>query len=313
MSFQSIRIIVVNWNAGKMLHDCIRSIELADRTSYEIERIVIVDNASKDGSLDDLASATLPIDIVKNTDNVGFAKACNQGALGSPADCLLFLNPDTRLFSDSLRVPLHFMQDPLHHGIGICGIQLLDEAGSVSRSCARFPTPLTFYSAMLGLERLLARTGHFMREWDHAASAPVDHVIGAFFLVRRRLFEDLHGFDERFFVYLEDLDFSLRARRRGQLSYFLANAQAFHKGGGTSEQVKAARLFYSLRSRLLYGFKHFSRPQATLLALATLVIEPITRLTFALLRGAIPAAAQTVQAYWMLYRALPQVWHEVRR
>lgn len=298
-----------------MLHDCIRSIELADRTSYEIERVVIVDNASNDGSLDDLASATLPIDIVKNADNVGFAKACNLGAQGSCADYLLFLNPDTRLHASSLTTPLTFMAVETNRFVGICGIQLLDDHNAVSRSCARFPSLSGFLIAMFGLNKLMPNTfkSHCMKEWDHSTSREVDQVIGAFFLIRRRLFEHLGGFDIRFFVYFEEVDLSLRARQEGWTSYYLAETQAYHKGGGTSEQIKAARLFYSLRSRLLYGFKHFSRPQATLLALATLVIEPITRLTFALLRGAIPAAAQTVQAYSMLYRALPQVWHAVWR
>jgi len=166
-----------------------------------------------------------------------------------------------------------------------------------------------FYSKIFGLDRLFPEffKSHFMEEWGHKENREVDHVIGAFFLLRRRLFEQLNGFDERFFVYLEDLDFSLRAKESGWASYYLADARAYHKGGGTSEQVKARRLFYSLRSRILYGYKHFTPTQATLLLVTTLCFEPLTRLSFNLFQGAFKSASETISGYLMLYRALPEI------
>lgn len=308
-----LRIIIVNWNAGMQLTDCLHSIVQADKAGFELERVVVVDNASTDHSLKGIDALDLPLEVIRNSENRGFAAACNQGALGSNVDYLLFLNPDTRLFIDSLVVPLRFMEALENRRVGICGIQLCDEAGAVARSCARFPKPSMFYAAIFGLDRLWPRLGHFMREWDHVEGREVDHVIGAFFFVRRLLFEALGGFDERFFVYLEDLDFSLRARRAGWVSHYLSSTRAFHKGGGTSDQVKAARLFYSLRSRLLYGFKHFSPLQAALIAVVTLTIEPWTRLAFALLRRTPSAVGEILAGYGMLYRALPGLWASARR
>lgn len=304
-----VDIIIVNWNAGSLLRDCVRSIGEARQVGFEFGQVVIVDNGSADESLDGLASPTLPLKIICNTENKGFAAACNQGAQGSRADYLLFLNPDTRLFSDSLSVPLAFMESGQNQSVGICGIQLIDEHEEISRSCARFPTPSMFYSKIFGLDRLFPEffKSHFMEEWGHDENREVDHVIGAFFLLRRRLFEQLNGFDERFFVYLEDLDFSLRAKESGWASYYLADARAYHKGGGTSEQVKARRLFYSLRSRILYGYKHFTLTQATLLLLSTLCFEPFTRLLFNLFQGAFKSASETISGYLMLYRALPEI------
>jgi len=145
-----------------------------------------------------------------------------------------------------------------------------------------------------------------MAEWPHDITRDVDHVIGAFFLVRRSLFESLGRFDERFFVYLEDLDFSYRARQAGWRSVYLANAQAFHAGGGTSHQVKARRLFYSLRSRLLYAAKHFSKSGAALVFLATLLLEPLSRSAWALMRRSLPSLKETWQGYGMLWCWLPQ-------
>ena len=130
-------------------------------------------------------------------------------------------------------------------------------------------------------------------EWRHTSTRQVDHVIGAFYLVRRSLFDSLNGFDERFFVYLEDLDLSLRVHRAGWRCVYYTGAQAFHAGGGTSRQVKAARLFYALRSRLLYGFKHFSPPQAWIVLGVTLLLEPVPRLLLSLWRGSLAGARDT--------------------
>jgi GT2 family glycosyltransferase len=185
-------------------------------------------------------------------------------------------------------------------------VQLLDEAGHVSRSCARFPSAVGFAAHAVGLDRFFPRLGHFMAEWDHAQTRQVDQVIGAFFLVRRNLFEALHGFDERFFVYFEEVDLSYRARQTGWRSVYLADAQAFHAGGGTSNQVKARRLFYSLRSRLLYAFKHFSWMGAFAVLLATLLVEPLSRSALALMRRSWVGLKETWAAYGMLWRWLPQ-------
>lgn len=304
-----VDIIIVNWNAGSLLRDCLCSIETTRQEGFKLGQVVIVDNGSTDGSLDRLASTTLLLKIIRNTKNNGFAAGCNQGAQSSRADYLLFLNPDTRLFADSLSLPVAFMEAAQNQSVGICGIQLIDEHEEVSHSCARFPTPRMFYSKIFGLDRLFPGffQSHFMEEWGHSENREVDHVIGAFFLVRRHLFKQLNGFDEQFFVYLEDLDFSLRAKKTGWTSYYLADAQAYHKGGGTSEKVMATRLFYSLRSRILYGYKHFSRIQASLLLISTLCFEPFARLTFNLLHGAFISAGETISGYLMLYRALPEI------
>src|SRR5205823_7218964 len=134
--------------------------------------------------------------------------------------------------------------------IGIAGIQLLDADGRIARTCARFPTPGRFFSKMLGLDTILpaAFAPHFMVEWDHNHNREVDQVMGAFFLVRRSVFEALGGFDERFFVYFEEVDFSLRARKLGWRTFYLSVAQAYHWGSGpVTKPAQATRLFYSLR------------------------------------------------------------------
>ena len=152
----------------------------------------------------------------------------------------------------------------------------------------------------------------YLREWDHRDSRFVDQVMGAFFLVRRRVFEELHGFDQRFFVYFEDVDFSCRSHQADWSSYYLATVRAFHKGEGCTEKVKAARLFYSLRSRILYAYKHFSWAGATSVLLTTTLVEPFTRLGWAILRGTLVEFNEILRGYWKLWREAPRLIAESR-
>jgi GT2 family glycosyltransferase len=303
----SLGIIIVNWNAGEQLRDCLESIVAAGPDGFDLNRVIVVDNNSSDGSINGLENVPLPLTVIRNTENLGFAAACNRAAKETETDYLLFLNPDTLLFENSLTESLAHIEDPGNRRIGIVGIQLVDDRGRIQRTCARFPRPSRFFCRMLGLDRLFGGVfkSHVMAEWDHTESRDVDHVMGAFFLVRRSLFDDLFGFDERFFVYLEDLDFSYRAMQAGWRTSYLAAAQAYHKGGGTSEQVKAVRLFYSLRSRILYGYKHFGWWPATALMLGTLFLEPVTRIMHAVLKGSLGQVRDTLKGYAMLWASLP--------
>ena len=304
-----LEIIIVNWNAGKQLRRCLESILPVDRAGFELSRVVVVDNGSVDASLDGARDIGLPLTVIKLGVNAGFAAACNAGTTGSTADYLLFLNPDAALYPNSLAQPIRFLELPENKSIGILGVQLIDDGGEVSRSCANFLRPRHIIAHTTGLNHLAPTTfpHHFMVDFDHRTSRVVDQVMGAFFLMRRQVLEELGGWDERFFVYLEDVDLAYRARKRGWLSYFFAEASAFHRGGGISRQVKAARLFYSLRSRILYAFKHFHPAVAALVLLGTLLIEPLTRLVYAALGNSPTTGGETLRAYWLLIRDLPFV------
>ncbi len=299
----TLDIIIVNWNSGNLLSKCINSINNATDNSFGLNRVVIIDNSSKDGSLENFENINLPLTIIKNVQNLGFAKACNQGAKESQADYLLFLNPDTSLFKNSLKEPITFMQRIKNKYIGIIGIQLIDEMNNVSRTCSRYPNAFSLVYMSLGLDRLFPKIfpGHFMTDWDHKESKTVDQVMGAFFCVRRNLFEKLIGFDERFFVYFEDLDFSLRSNEYGFKSYYLATAQIYHKGGGTSEKIKAERLFYILRSKLIFCKKHFSALSFLLIFLVTILFEPVARIFGAFFKGSFQEVREIVKGYKKLF------------
>lgn len=314
MDRTSLDIVIVNWNSGHYLSECLRSIARGRRDGFVLSRVVVVDNASTDSSADGLVF-DLPLVLIRNKENRGFARACNQGAGNSRADLLLFLNPDMVLYGDALDRAVSSLARPDCSQVGICGIQLVDRDGAIDCGCARFPTPMDFLKGMLGLTQLCPKMfpNHIMKGWDHLDSRRVDHVTGAFFLVRRPLFEAFHGFDERFFVYLEDLDFSYRAHWAGWSSYYLAEVQAFHQGGYTHERSDVTWIFHSLCSRLLYAFKHFPVAWAVILALGTFFLEPFLRLALALSKGSFHLIRDTVLGYLKLWSALPRMIRTVMK
>src|SRR4051812_14591465 len=195
-----IDVVIVNWNTGPHLRACLRSVGRADRSDPRVARIVVVDNASTDDSLQDLDAAAVPLDLLRNTRNRGFAAACNQGAARGESEFTLFLNPDTELYPDALRAVGRFLRSPAADGVGICGGLMVDEHGRPGISCSRFPSLRIFLGKMTGLDRVVPTVfpPHHLRPKETAVSGPVDQVIGAFLLIRRSLFGELGGFDERY-------------------------------------------------------------------------------------------------------------------
>jgi GT2 family glycosyltransferase len=303
----TVDIIIVNRNSGPLLRECLESIVNARWEGVDLSRLIVVDDLSTDRSLEGIESMPLPLTLIRNSTYLGYGTSCNRGMDGSRADYLLFLNADARLFRETVETSAEFMEGAKGSRVGICGVQLVDDTNAVSRSCARFPRARDFIAKSFGLEKVLHRhiRGMFMTDWDHSDTREVDHVMGAYSLIRRELFAELGGFDERFFVYLEDLDLSLRAAERGWRTMYLAEAQAYHKGGVTSKKVPATSLFFALRARIQYASKHFDWWSAAAVLAAALVIEPITRIVWAAARGSLTDAVSTLSATARLASALP--------
>ncbi len=245
---------------------------------------------------------------------MGFGFASNQGAKCGNGKYILFLNPDVRLFPDSLSKSISFLESHDELKIGILGIQMIDQNGVIHRNAARFPTPVSLFYQIFGVDRVLPRLFplHFMTDWPHEDSRVVDQVPGSFFLMRRSLFNTLRGFDERFFMYFEDLDFAYRARKAGWVNYYLSSVRAFHHGGGTTNQVRAWRLFYVLRSRLYYAAKHFGYYYAASIMIASLLFEIWIRLGWSVVRLSGGNFLDTLQAYFLYIKELPVLMKKIK-
>ena len=302
----ALDIVIVNWNSGSALADCLDSIAAARNDKFVLSQVIVVDNASVDGSLDCCRKTRLPLRVLRNSENLGYARACNQGASSGAADYVLFLNPDVRLSPGALAEPIAFLEGPEAGAVGICGIRLTDTEGTHSTSCARLPSPGNLVYQAFGLDRCFPRLfpPRFLAGDELERSGCAEQIMGAFFLVRRAVYDSLHGFDERFFMYYEEVDFCARARARGFSAYYLSHVTAVHIGGGCSRSVPGRRLFYSLESRLAYARKHFSRLGYFWVLLASLAVEPAARFARACVHFSFREMSHTAEAYGALCGSL---------
>jgi GT2 family glycosyltransferase len=307
-------IVIVDFNAGDLVRACVESLRAHPPVTARLGEVVVVDNASRTPTHEYVEGMCPPVRVLRNDVNRGFAAACNQRAREGQAPYILFLNPDTRLLPGSLDQPVGFMADPVNAGVGIVGIRLLGEDGSTSTSCFAFPQVRHYLHKALGLDRIAPRLfpSGAMATWAHNETRDVDQVMGAFFLVRRQLFERLSGFDERFFVYFEEVDFALRASQAGYASRFLANVSAVHSGHGTTDSIRATRLLLILESRLRYARKHFSLAQQLALFGTTLLMEPLSRAAVALARRRPHELGELRRAYVGVWRRLAGIIRGVR-
>lgn len=297
-------IITVNWNSGTQLKECIESLQKTELSNCILNKVVVVDNDSKDNSLELVKDLNYEkLEIIKNSDNLGFGKACNIGAKNSQSDFLLFLNPDAMVYEDTFLKLLDYIEQNDTNDVAVYGVQLIGDDEKVQRTCARFPSLWNMLVRSSGLNKINKKIfkTYAMNDWNHDDTKEVDHVIGAFYLIDRKIFEKIKGFDERYFVYIEDLDLSKRVKDRGYKTIFVSEVQAYHKGGGTSEQVRAKRLFYSTRSRLIYGFKHFGFFKGLFLMFFTFIFEPLTRTAFSLIKGKYSEILENFKGFYMLY------------
>lgn len=299
---RSIAIIIPNWNSGAHLRRCL--VAIAQARAQSVTQVVVIDNASSDGSAEVLDLARpLPLRVIRNRTNFGFAAAANQGAaLCTEAD-LLFMNPDIVVDSGTIDCAAAALVGGSAENppASIVGVRLTDEAGRTRGSTSPFPTPGRLLAQACGLHIVCDRLSRFDPMAEHETTRVVDQIIGAFLLVRRDVFDALGGFDERFFVYYEDVDLCLRARQQGHRCRYHAMVKAEHAGQGCTRRIEDVRLFHLLRSRLLYADKHFGRAGRIVVRLATLAIEPVARAAGLIARGTPHKLPLLARAYAMLH------------
>lgn len=301
-SSKLLSIIIVNWNSGNLLKNCIFSIDNSDINKDKIE-VFVVDNNSSDSSV----SFEFPnyCKVISNIENLGFGHACNIGYKTSNSDFILLLNPDTQVSKYLISQSIEFaLKNPEY---SIFGVQQRDENNNVLRTCGRFPTLSTFFLDALGVSKLFPKSfkpAPLMLEWDHLNDKVVDHVMGSYMLIRKADIIDLFLFDDDFFMYYEDLDLSYRMKLNGKLSFFISGLSLFHECGGTSRNVKAKRLYYSLFSKLLFQKKHSGRNFYFLYIFMVFLLELPARFLYAVSRFDWVEIIELFQGYLMLTKRL---------
>jgi N-acetylglucosaminyl-diphospho-decaprenol L-rhamnosyltransferase len=258
----AVSVVIVSFRSRESLAPCLASLR-ACLTAVPLE-VVVVDNASDDGTVAWLAEAHPWVEVIANRDNRGFGAAVNQGAARARAPRLLVLNPDCEVSPGALTrllAALHASPDR-----AVAAPALVDEHRREARSCGRFPTLWSLVCDHLGLASAFPRT-HLFGGYKYggvplAALDRVDWASGAALLVRRAAWDAVGGFDERIFLYMEEVDWCRRAAALGWTVRYVPEARVRHDGGRSSRTAPGASYLHNLRSRVYYARKHLGGPAA---------------------------------------------------
>lgn len=256
-------VIIVNYNVKYFLEQCLHAVQKSS-AGLDVETIV-VDNHSTDGSLDYLQPKFRTVKFIANCNNTGFAKACNKGLAMAGGELILFLNPDTIIPEDCFQKCILFFET--HADCGALGVKMIDGSGKFLKESKRsFPSPLTSLYKLFGLSVLFPKSkifgryhlGYLNENSDHEA----DVLAGAFLMVRKKVLDELGGFDETFFMYGEDVDLSYRIQKAGFKNYYFSGTAIIHFKGESTRRgsLNYVKMFYQAMS--IFVRKHYGGTKA---------------------------------------------------
>lgn len=224
-----LSIIILNYNTKGLLKNLLLSIKKADKGKYKTE-IIVVDNASTDGSQEMLLKDFPKVYLIRNSKNLGYSKANNIGADEAKGEFLLFLNSDTLVYKDTLIKCLQFIKNK-NYQVATCRVEL--ENGNLDPASHRgFPTPWASFTYFFGLEQLFPHTkifSQYHQRWKNLNTThKVDAISGAFFLINKKTFFRAGRFDEDYFMYGEDLDLCFKINKMNIPIYFYPDTKIIH-------------------------------------------------------------------------------------
>ena len=278
-----LSIIIVTYNVSDHLQYCLLSVQ---KSAQNLDsEIIVIDNASTDNTIQVLKEGFTGVTIIENKSNDGFAKACNQGAAIAKGDTLLFLNPDTIVGESTLEYVLSHLAN--HSKVGAAGVMMIDGSGKFLPESKRgIPDSWNSFCKAVGLTSLFPNSyifsgyhaGHLTKEEEH--SVPV--LSGAFMMVKTSAFKEVGGFDERFFMYGEDIDLSMLLIKQGYINLYLPLSPILHfKGRSSKKDRKYVHRFY--KAMLQFIDKYYSKVHQLPLKLM-LKLSVLSKRTLALSR-----------------------------
>ena len=298
-------IMVVSYNTRELTLACLQSV--LDQTAGVDYVLIVVDNASADGSADAIARQIPSATLIALNENVGFARANNLAARRATGEFLLLLNPDTLLLDGAAGRALAFAQANPSAGI-VGGRTFFADMSLNPTSCHGRPTPWSLLCIGTGLAKLFPRNRWFDPEslgsWQRNTPRQVDVVTGCFCLIRRSLWDALGGFDEDFFMYGEDTDLCIRARKAGSTCMICPDAKVMHYGG-QSEKARADKMIRLFRAKSQLFRKHWSHGEQRF-GLAMLKLWAFTRM------AALKLLSAGAPAFEGSYQTWREIWHRRR-
>lgn len=252
----TVSVIIVSWNARDYLTQCLSSLT-TEACRYPMD-IIVVDNASSDGSADCIESNYPNVHLIRNTENLGFAKANNIGISVSKGKYLCFINSDVKVLPDCITRLMEYCEE--HPEAGMVGPRIIGGDGLLQRSCRGFPSVWNMFCRALALDSMFKKfkpfTGYSLRHWTQNSLRDVDILTGCFWLVRRQALEQVELLDETFFIYGEDMDWCKRFWSKGWRVVFVPSAEAIHYGGGSSSNAPIRFYIERQKADLQYWKKH---------------------------------------------------------
>jgi N-acetylglucosaminyl-diphospho-decaprenol L-rhamnosyltransferase len=268
-----LSVIIVNYNVCFFLEQCLCSVKKA--VSNIDAEIIVVDNASTDGSIKYLQTKFPDVLFIDTLTNNGFAKANNKGLQMAKGKFVLFLNPDTIVSENCLSNCISFLES--HTNAGAIGVKMIDGSGNfLPESKRSFPTIISSFCKMSGLAFLFKRSGFFNRyalgNLNENKIHAVDVVAGAFMMVSRELSQQVGAFDEKFFMYGEDVDLSFRIHQKGFQNYYLGHNTIIHFKGESSRKQNIQFILSFYGAMIVFVKRHYPAMQAFLFSFFIRVI-----------------------------------------
>ncbi len=285
-----VTVIIVSYNTRDLLGRCLDS--LGPETDAGDVRVVVVDNASRDGSPSMVRERFPRVDLIESATNLGFAAANNLVLRALATPYALLLNSDTEVTPGTVQALRDCMERRPSAGAVAC--RLIDQDGSLQRSCWRFPTPLRAWGEALGITQLIGRPSNY-EEWGYATERRVDFAVGACLLLRQEALDRVGLFDDRFFMYSEETDLCRRLALAGWDTWYTPRSSVRHHGGASGTRSTPAQFLYA---RELYYHKWYGRAGLALARLSLILGAAVRVAAF----GALSIA-----------RPEPEMRHRVRR
>lgn len=252
-----ISIVIVSWNVKDLLKKCLESI-FKYRGDLNLE-VIVVDNASKDDTIEMIKKEFPKVNVIANNKNLGFAKANNQGILKSRSEFILVLNPDTEILESTLKNMINFMEQ--NQPVGIAGCRHLNPDWTIQASVRRFPGFWPLFFIFMKIAKIFpdipSVKKYLAKDFDYKMTQVVDQVAGSFLMIRKKTIDKIGLFDENFFIWFEEVDLCQRAKNAGWQVWYNANAKIIHHGGQSFKQqltFKKQKLFF--QSAWYYFKKH---------------------------------------------------------
>lgn len=248
-----VAVIIVTYNSAPYIEKCLHS--LIDERKDITQQIIVVDNASTDNTAQLIRDGFPDVNLLQQSKNYGFASGVNRGAIFSNAYFILLLNPDTRILSHSVARIVEFARN--HPDNGVYGGRTLTDDGALEpSSCWNEPTLWSTFLFAFGISSLLSRSRWFDPEsighWNRESIREVGVITGCFLLCSSTIWDRLNGLDERYFMYGEDVDFSLRARALGCHPIVCPDAVLVHNVGMSSATpIDKSLLLYQGKASLI--------------------------------------------------------------